>query len=1637
MCVAGSLGNFPSTKYFTITSHGNDNEECFRDGAGVSCKTIGFILDKECTSENVLIVVQVEYEANFVHREPCFSTKSNGFLVNNRYQCSLTLAGSSNVQKSDISFNCNSGKDGLSIFYNFVEFDESRIETNTTRSCNKPAKTILHFENLIIHSLQLSGQYSISADNIEFLDFHIAADGAFEKQCLFFCHACVFSATKENNNTNVVSFSKCKSVHFTLTNCSFFFVSFQLSFTQSCWASLQNITFEQDISFRHSQSSVTFQQIETDHEAVKKSNSTIPTTHIHIRNISVDRKFQHDSDSDSTSEYTFSFYFLHLLNQKSIVIFENCLSRNNAKFLNYVIAKASAASSPSSNKPPCGIQLNRVELTGSYSSEPSIRIQNFIGGFVSFSKCSFTGNIAFESPTAGTSFILLNVSNFLVHLEHMSISGNTGVAGGALHIAMQAPHSVSSTTVNTNQNSNIFGELIILLWPGDANVLHSTMSKIHIENCTFANNKATKYGGALHVESIPLLGSEAVPEVEILVSRCDFLNNSADIAGGALMLRRAILSLHFLQSRFIGNTAMFEGSAMYIFVSGYTSKMVMEHCVVAHHYRYESFSGGVLCFRGDIWEEFLLKNVLFYDNNGGSDAVVLVEIPRDFKSFAFVMVNVTNCTVKNNVGRQGFLLLSVDVVPQAFISVHLANCLFEDNHGYQYSGVIFLENRCLDIFGCHGFNILSISNCTFLSNSGDEAGVIYVFTKGRVLQISVSSCYFEGNVGAQTGGTMFISHRHSDVQSTSYIHVSESVFFRNVASVAGSVMYIVFESTLNQTGLQISLEHDEFFNNAILEEEKSAGKSGGAFFFMAKQTPSKASVNITHCNWHNNTSSNDGGALALYFYESSSIVIEKSSFIANNAQRFGGACFLYIFQLSSRCGNECEIQVIDSNFINNSAGEGGALLEMSLYPIESKLVVKNTSFLCCSTMGTVEQTLAVMIRSLMSTHLQNTEFICFSCKAKFLVSVLILETQGQHRLDNVHFSCHSTDVGLSMNSFVMSSFIVGRPLKNVTSAGLQSMIVTCVKCASKPFPAGNGEISMNSQREHFKTGKYLQMFGLAIHMTSPCQPCPFGGDCSRGAVKALPNYWGYTDGSSLHFVSCPIHYCCTNIDTPCVAFDTCALHRTGQLCGECETGFSQSLMSAECVSDSQCNDWWIWPLGCCLALAYLLWYMYKSNMFSAVRYFLVSLFLCVKGKRHKVLDPAKENRTETSQLIDDEVEHAYFDILVYFANVIRLIKVHVEFQSSDEQAGFFYDLDSYFMKYLDVDVQQAVSIKICAFPGMGATGKALARPVFIVMVVLSWCLLTSVTSFILLCCRHRSLQKGTSSVLTVLRKFQFKLTEGFVVVAKYSYSGLAGTTFKFLTCVSIGQRDFWKYNGEMECWSMIQKVMMMFAAFYVLPFVLISPLGGKLLKSGTIGHTQFMLACIFPLPFVVFWLIKFLLIQTYFGGSTHLSPQENVQHGGDKLEVNKNISQEAQVLLHTYQGVYKDKYAHWEGVIEIRKLVFCTFYLENNNIKRLVFCTLAAVISLVHHIWNCPFKHMNSNRAESLSLALLCVACVTNGIKSVFPDLGLIAESNTPTEELLYFMNRLDRILIIFLLVYILTTEIYNGIQKLAEKKQN
>ncbi|WP_458453251.1 hypothetical protein [Methanobrevibacter sp.] len=189
-----------------------------------------------------------------------------------------------------------------------------------------------------------------------------------------------------------------------------------------------------------------------------------------------------------------------------------------------------------------------------------------------------------------------------------------------------------------------------------------------------------------------------------------------------------------------------------------------------------------------------------------------------------------------------------------------------------YNGLTYDDGGAFHIDHCENMNF---TNCNFINNTAHQGGAIYA----RGNELKFENCKFINNHAITGyGGSAYL-----DSVST----FKNSEFTDNSATLDGGSLHLIQDSVI---------ENCNFINNMA--------SSGGAI-------NSEASINILYSNFTKN-SATQAGALALYGVSR----VKYSNFTNNSASLKGGA-------ISS---SSPDTEIWDSIFINNSAGQGGAIV---------------------------------------------------------------------------------------------------------------------------------------------------------------------------------------------------------------------------------------------------------------------------------------------------------------------------------------------------------------------------------------------------------------------------------------------------------------------------------------------------------------------------------------------------------------------------------------------------------------------------------------------------------------------------------------------------------------------------------------
>ena len=278
-----------------------------------------------------------------------------------------------------------------------------------------------------------------------------------------------------------------------------------------------------------------------------------------------------------------------------------------------------------------------------------------------------------------------------------------GHSGGAMYIGGNGTVTLNNVTFIDNHAIN--NESIL---KGGAIYINKERGNVNIRNCTFENNSASSYGGAISVNkgSITISDSKfkhnylendhgvggAIFAYGVTIDNCDFIDNRAGKergSGGAISSPTVKVN----NSRFINNSAQFAGA-----IGDYFDGMNIIDMVVTNS-KFENntakIAGGAIRITNDGYgADLSIDNSSFTNNNGG-----------DYAGGAIIAVNTS---VKNS--------------------------NFTGNKVYDYAGAI-------------SSSVLDVDNCIFENNTAKNSAAIFA------INLTVKDSQFKGNE-AETGAVI-------------------------------------------------------------------------------------------------------------------------------------------------------------------------------------------------------------------------------------------------------------------------------------------------------------------------------------------------------------------------------------------------------------------------------------------------------------------------------------------------------------------------------------------------------------------------------------------------------------------------------------------------------------------------------------------------------------------------------------------------------------------------------------------------------------------------------------------------------------------------------------------------------------------
>ena len=452
----------------------------------------------------------------------------------------------------------------------------------------------------------------------------------------------------------------------------------------------------------------------------------------------------------------------------------------------------------------------------------------------------------------------------LKNLKIINGHNDDNYKGGAIYIGDSAKYTIINCTFNNN-------------WADDyGGAIYNGVNPLTIINCSFNNNKADdEYGGAVYTKG------------STYVSGSSFTDNYANNYGGAIYSK----NLNIINCTFLSNKADDYGGA----ICAYGNTSISDSSFIDN---YANKQGGAIHSSG-----FLnITNSTFRSNKadytfGGDGGAIYTNGSTSISGSSFI---------ENSVLGQGGAIYSKH-------DLDIVNCSFTSNKAH--------TDGCVGGAISAKGNVVTIVGSNFTSNeAGRRGGAIFARdrTENKPVYVKIIDSSFIENCCEYDGGALCV-RGNLDILNSSFKHNTVSddaggaIFCDSYANVDSYTTVVdstfIYNNAIDDGGA-IHSNQDMTVIRSVFENNNIIGvnSEGGAI-------KSTEDVKIENSTFRNNHAPVSGGAI---YADTITWVESPSYFIGNSANKKGGAIYTNKFKTNVKYGV----------FINNkgvSDDDGGAI----------------------------------------------------------------------------------------------------------------------------------------------------------------------------------------------------------------------------------------------------------------------------------------------------------------------------------------------------------------------------------------------------------------------------------------------------------------------------------------------------------------------------------------------------------------------------------------------------------------------------------------------------------------------------------------------------------------------------------------
>ena len=1192
---------------------------------------------------------------------------------------------------------------------------------------------------------------------------------------------------------------------------------------------------------------------------------------------------------------------LYLESYSKAIIQNNTLTENNVSYAVYGLLNAST------------IQLNNIAFIRN-------RLMGNLLYLESYSKAIIQNNTLTENNVSYAVYDLLNAST--IQLNNIAFIRNR-MMGNLLYLESYSKGIIQNNTLTEN------------------NVLHpvyglSNASTIQLNNIAFIRNRVM--GNLLYLKSYSkaIIQNNTLTENNVSYVVYGLLNASTiQLNNIAFIRNRLMKNLFYLKSyskAIIQNNTLTENNVLYAVYGLLNASTIQLNNIAFIRNR---LMGNLLVIRSN--SEAIIQNNTLTENNvlhpvyGLSNASTIqlnnIAFIRNrvmgnllyLKSYSKAIIQ-NNTLTENNVSYAIYGLSNASTIQLnniAFIRNRLMGSLL---YLVSYSKAIIQNNTLTEnnvsyaVYGLLNASTIQLNNIAFIRNR----------LMGNLLYLkSYSKAIIQNNTLTENN----VLYAVYGLLNASTIQLNNIAFIRN--RLMKNLLYLESYSKgiiQNNTLTENNVSHPVYFAN-----DASTIQLNNVVFIRSKLMNillllvSNSSANII-----NNTVLGNNINATLFFVDSSHLGIDRI-LIENNT--FTQLIFAVI-----------------SNVILNSMKAKKNYAEKDIISVRSTAGRINNTYIenCCKFLAS-----AVTIRNTYSGDgyfpfkITNTE-ITWSYELPFPARPVI-ELTGNVSFLNVKLLVTSISVieilrystiqkilpGLKGSRLIPSVFNITSLFINCTNANVKQMkhgTWHCIPCSSGKYAVSSGSLKISTS---FQSKKPIVLENTSF----TCLDCPIGADCT-GFTKSRSNFYGYrTKKEKLKFLPCPSRFCCTG--TQCYTIKSCNKNRVGFLCGRCSENYTESFLSAECISTHSCQKFSkFWLFYCIYALTIGTFLYYIKDLIDMMR--------TIGSKMSKIFKSClkkEEGEAEIEMAIGivgseehpEETSHftlsGIFTLLVSFYQIKQLISVDVHYTKIS-----YFSFITFLSNCLNLEIVPITYSSYCPMNNLDSVSKTFIKTYLLVPALLIASLINYFISRI-----YYSFCPGPQRRPRLTPSDRLGIC--LIRILMFTYKNMTSASLILLNCVKVEDARVLFIKGDMKCFQWWQIVIVVFLFTWVLFFPLSLKISFNMFIKDKISFAKFIWHLIVPC----------VVVRNYILNRNTVSFD---------LKDTRNVSKVKKVLSEIFEESYRLKtndsreetvfYETWRLYQRVLLAVVATFWIK--PIERITLLTPAVTLVIISYFVSKPYK---------------------------------------------------------------------------------